>query len=223
MSTTALQIAADACNDAGLDQTLTSFTMTEWPYSAVLNCMNTAISDMNRAGSFSFGETSLALTYSSGVSSYDLNTVGSSVIEPRRIIRLRRELVNYAGELTEYNYRDFQRNFRATTIPTQQPTAWAKFGGTLYLNNKPDQDYTLTLYYYKQIQPIVVGTNDTLATIIPEYHIDVLRDLTKAILLKEMGRPDFSNQYTLAMKKVNALVAKSQEDVGIPTCFPRAF
>ena len=220
---TALQIAADAYNDAGTDQTLTSFTMSEWPYSIALNVINTAIGDMNREGSYSFGEASQLLTYTPGNSSYNLNTVASYVIEPRRIMRVRRELTNYAGELKEYNYRDFQRYFRNTSLITQKPVAWSKYSGILYLNSIPDQDYNLTIYYYQQIQPIVVGVNDNQDTIIPEYHEDVLRDLMKAQLLKEMGRPDFSNQYTLAMKKVAELVARSNEDTGIPSVMPRAF
>jgi len=223
MTSTALQIAAAAYNDARMDQTLTSFSMTEWPYSIALDVINSAIADMNRAGSYSFAESNQALTYSPGLSTYNLNTVASSVIEPRRIMRVRRELASNAGELSEYNFRDFQKRFLSVTQPTAQPTAWGKYGQTLYLNTIPDKDYTLTIYYYQQIQPIVIGSNDNQATIIPSYHEDVLRDLTKAILLKEVERGDFANQYTLAIKKVQALVARSNEDGGLPQNFPRAF
>lgn len=223
MATSILQIVADAYLDAGTDQTITSFSMTEWPFSAALNIVNSAIADLNRLGSYSFAEAELLLPYTAGVGSYDLNTVGPYVIEPRRIMRLRRELLNQAGELTEYNYRDFQKRFRANAVPTQKPFGWAKFGGTLFLNSIPDQDYQLTLYYYQQIQPIVVGVNDNSPTIVPEYHTDVLRDMTKACLLKEMQRPDFANQYALAKGKADKLLARSNEDVGMPTSLPRTF
>lgn len=223
MVTTALQVAAAAYLDAGTDQTLTSFSLSEWPYSSALHIINSAIADLNRLGSYSFSESSLVLPYSAGVYTYNLNTVGPAIIEPRRIMRLRRELSGYAGELAEFNFRNFQRRFMNIQAPTQQPLAWAKYSTTLYLNSIPDQDYQLTLYYYQQIQPVVVGVNDNSPTIIPEYHIDVIRDLTKAILLKEMGRTDFANQYTLAVKKATMLLARSNEDCGLPTNMPRMF
>jgi len=223
MSSTVLQVVADSFKDANIDQPLTSFSMEEWPYCAALNIVNSAIADLNRLGSYSFAETELLLPYSIGVNSYNLNTVGPYIIEPRRIMRLRRELSGQAGELTETNYRDFQKRYRNGATMTQKPIAWAKFGGNLHLNSIPDQDYQLTLYYYQQIQPIVVGVNDNQPTIIPEYHIDVLRDMTKAYLLKEMQRPDFTNQYTLAKGKADKLLARSNEDVGLPAQLPRAF
>lgn len=224
MVSTALQVAAGAFLDAGTGQDLTAFDMTtEFPFCLALNCINSAISALNLMGSYSFAETTLILPYSVGVSSYNLNTVGPTVIEPRRIMRLRRELVGLAGELVEYNYRDFQKRFRAAALQTQQPRTWAKYAGILYLDSIPDKDYTHTLYYYQHIEPIVVGVNDNLPTIIPEHHIDILRDMTNANLLKEMGRPDFANQYTLAKVKASALLARSNQDSGMLTQMPRSF
>jgi hypothetical protein len=223
MASTALQLAAAACNDAGLDQTLTSFSMAEWPYSSLLDVTNRAIAEMNRAGNLVFGETTQVLTYTPSVYTYNLNTVAANPIEPRRILRLRRELVNQSGELAEYNFRDFQKRFWVNTIPTIKPVAWAKFASTLYLNSIPDQDYTLTMYYYQPIQPIVVGSNDNSVTIVPFYHEDVLREMIFAQLIGYMGRPDFSNAYTLAKQKLATLVAKSNEDIGLPQNMPRAF
>jgi hypothetical protein len=225
VTTTALQVCASAYRQANVDQTLTSLSNTqEFPYNIALDLLNKAILELNRMGNFWFCETSVTLPYSSGVSSYNLNTLATPVVEPKRITRLRAEnlTVGAAGELTEVNYRNFEYAYRTQTVPTQQPTAWAKYNGTLYLNAIPDQDYGLTLYYYQDL-PSASNVDGSDIMIVPDAHIDILQDGVYAYLLSRMGRPDFQNAYSLWQAKAHKLVSLINKDAGLPTQMPAAF
>lgn len=217
---TALQIAADAYALVNMDQTLSSFSNSqEFPYNIALILFNDLISELNRKGNYWFCETSVSLAYSPGVYTYDLTTLATPPIEPKRITRIRRELLNYEGELVEYNWRNFQRRYRLTTIPIQMPNGWAKYDQQIQLNYIPDQDYTQKLYYYQDI-PAVVNTGDILP--VPQMHEDVLRYGIANKLRKRMEIPDPALDADFQMKLAD-LIGAIGEDAGMGTQMPAAF
>jgi len=223
MGSSPLQLAASAFQEANVG-TLSSFTMTAFPYNHALDIINEAISEMNRAGVYTYTDLSQLLTYTPSVYTYNLDTVAAYPIEPRKIQYLRLESTTTSkGELVEYNFRDFQKRFMTGAMPTGKPLGWSKYGNTLYLSSIPDQDYKVTIYYFSSIPLITVGSNDTTSMGLPPVYEDILRKLIYALLLGVMGRPDFSTQYQLARQKVDEAVAINQTDYGMPTQMPKAF
>ncbi len=220
MGSTAVQICAAAYREANLDQTLSSFSTTqEFPYNIALDLLNKVLSEMNREANYWFTESTQALTYGSGTSSYSLTSFTPD-IDPKRIIRIRREASNYWGELTELNWNLFQQLYRSASIPNAQPTHWAKYGNTIYLNVGQDQDYTMVLYHFKDM-PMITATSDTF--LVPDADEDVIQDGVYAYLLQRMGRPDFVSAHALWMAKVQELKADMKEDAGIPQQMPANF
>jgi len=214
--TTALGICQAAYRQVNLDQTLSSFSNSqEFPYNIALDLINTVIQEMNRMGRYWFAETSLALTYTLGINTYNLGS-----IDPKDVTRIRREAENYQGELQELNYRAFQRKFENNIPPIQMPKRWSKFNNTLFFDSIPDQDYTITLYYFEDI-PQVVNTTDTL--IIPFKDEDVIREGVYAYLCERIGRPDFGEAYQNYLNKISKLLADMKKDTGLPQQWPGAF
>jgi hypothetical protein len=219
-TTTALQAANSALRQSNLDEisTLISNSNTPFPDKIVLDCLNMAIREMNRKGRFWFMESAVVLPYSVGVSSYTFDSLGS--VDPKGVLRIRREMDPLEGELVQQNYRWFQQRYRQQPILTQMPRAWTKFGNTLYLDSIPDQNYTLTMYCLKDI-PIVTADNTTFPC--QESDVDVFIDGLMAYLHHRTSNPDYAQVYQLWMSKVNALIADMAQDAGMPTQMPAAW
>jgi hypothetical protein len=219
--TNALGIVQSAYRQANMDQVPQSFsTSLEFPYNIGLDLMNTVLQELNQLGRYSFSQSTQELPYATNTNTYDLNTVATNPVQPEDIIKLRREATNYQGDLSEMNYRAFQRRYDVTGIPTEMPSRWSYFNYTLYLNFYPDQDYTITMYYYQDI-PLAVNTTDTL--IVPVVNEDVLRDGIYAYLCERIGRPDFQPAYQLYLTKAKKIVAKQNKSAGMPRQMPGAF
>lgn len=214
---TALQIAAKAYSKANMDQTLSSFSMTEWPYSIAMDLLNEVIAEMNNFGNLYFLETATALTYASNTYSY---TLSSYSIDPRRIIRLRRTATNI-GNLHFMNHEAFQGVYRGeSTITTGTPEYWTLFGSTLETNVSQDQDYSLKVYHYKDM-PAIAATSDTL--LVPERDEYVVVEGVYALLLQVIGRQDFTTAYSLFQSKCSQLRAASDKSSFAPRVMPAAF
>lgn len=213
----ALAIAASAFKQANLDQTLSSFSMTDFPYNCALDLFNLVIREMNRKGRYWFAETSQTLAYSAGVYQYNYNTLN---IPPHAILRLRKEATDHYGELTQLNWREFQQLYRRSAIETTEPVAWSKYGGLLELSSKPDQDYTIKVYYLQAL-PLVVNTTDSLLG--GDENEDVYQEGVYAYLLQRLARQDWQQAYQLFDAKTNALLADIKQDAGQPRQLPAAF
>ena len=215
---TAIQVCAEAYRNANLDQDLTSFsTSQEFPYNLSIDLINKVIREMNRMGSWWFTETETALAYTVGVYSYSFTSLS---VDPKKVLRIRREVSGQQGELRQYNWRQFQITFRQSSILTTLPTGWSKYGNTLELNVIPDQDYTLGLYHYRDM-PVIAATTDTF--LVPVADEDVLTDGVYAYLLQRMGRPDFQAAYQLFKEKAVALMGDNRQDAGLPSQMPANF
>lgn len=217
MASTAVEIVAKAYRNHNLDSVTSFSTSLEFPYNIALDLINDVISEMNRAGSYWFTETSTALTYSSGVYQYSFATLE---IDPKRVIRIRKELADHWGDLKQYNWYDFQRWYRTATIPTAEPTAFSKFGYSLELNVKPDQDYTLKVYHYKDM-PLIETTTDTF--LVPERDEDVLYYCCYQLLGYRTGRWTLEEALRAMRIKINPLLADMKQDAGMPLQMPAAF
>lgn len=212
----ALQVITEAFKRHNLDA-VTSFSMTEFPHSVALNILNDVIRKMNRLGNLWFTETKTALSYSGGVYQYSFTSLA---VDPMRIINVRREATDYWGELDQYNYRDFQRQWRSSSMITAKPTAWSKFGTNLELNTIPDQDYTLYLYHYKDM-PVVTTTTDTF--LIPERDEDILIDNCYQMIGAETGRWDKATALTLIEANTKPFLVTIRSDAGLPAQMPAMF
>lgn len=219
MSSTALQIVASAYKQANMDQTLSSFSMSDFPYNIAMDLLNTVIQEMNREGRYWFTETSATLTYSAGVYQYAYSSIGSGV-DPKSILRIRKEATDHKQELTQMNWRAFQECFRRDAVQTTEPTHWAKYGTQLELNCIPDQDYTIKVYHLRDM-PLVSAVSDTL--LCQEADEDVFREGVYAYLLNRLSRPDADKAYQFYWKKVQSLLADMKQDVGMPRQMPAAF
>lgn len=219
MTSTALQLVASAYKQANMDQTVTSFSMSDFPYSIAKDLLNTVISEMNREGHYWFTETSASLTYSAGVYQYAYSTIGSG-LDPKGILRIRKEATDHQGELIQLNWRHFQQRFRRSAIETREPRYWSKYGNQIELDAKPDQDYELKIYYLRDM-PMITATTDTL--LCQETDEDVFREGVYAYLLNRLGRADWDDAYQFYWKKALSLLADMKQDVGTPRQFPAAF
>ncbi len=217
MGSTALAIISEAYRHHNLDE-ITEFNSTmEFPYNLAKDVINQVIREMNRLGNYWFTETRTNLTYTAGVYQYSFNTLG---VDPKRLVRIRKEANNQWGELTEYNWRHFQRLYRSSTITTANPVAFSKYGDTLELNSKPDQNYSLVAYHFKDM-PLVSLPTDTF--LIPERDEDVLIDCAHQLLGYKLGRWDLGTALQACRIKINPLLVDSKQDAGMPTQMPAAF
>jgi hypothetical protein len=141
-------------------------------------------------------------------------------IDPKGILRIRKEATDHFGELREMNKRSFEQRFRRSAVSTGEPCFWTKYGGTLELNAKPDQDYSLTVYYLRDL-PLIASDTDTL--LCQETDEDVFREGVYAYLLQRLGRADWQTAYQMYTAKAQALLADMKQDSGMPTQMPAAF
>ena len=212
----ALSLCNSAFRQANIDQTLTSLSEDQdFPYNIAKDLLNTVIQDINRHGNFWFTQTSLIVTPIQA--SIDLASIG---IDPKKIIRLRRELAEDQGELIAVNWRVFQQNFRQTPLTTGRPTLWSKFNQTIQLNVIPDKPYNLTLYYHQDI-PLVLDASDVV--VFPDSDGDILREGVYAYLLLRLGRADFTTAYQLYQTKLKSLLANQKQDGSLPSQMPSNF
>jgi hypothetical protein len=212
----ALSICQSAYRQANIDQTLSDFSITQdFPYNIALDLLNTVIQDVNRQGNFWFTQASTVIAPVSA--SLDLSPFN---IDPKKVIRVRREISNDQGELIPVNWRTFQHNFRQGSIPTSRPTIWSRFNQTIQLNVIPDKNYQLTVYYYQDI-PLVSQTTDNI--VFPLSDSDVLREGVYAYLLLRLGRSDFGTAYQLYQSKLKTLLANQKQDTSLPNQLPANF
>ena len=216
---TALQIAASAYAQANMDQTLTSFSMSDFPYNVAKDLLNTVIQEMNRMGRYWFTETSATLSYSGGVYQYTYSSIASN-LDPKGILRLRKELVDHKQELVQVNWRAFQERYRRDAVQTAEPLYWAKFGNQLELNAIPDQDYTIKVYYLRDM-PLVTSASENL--LCQDTDEDVFREGVYAYLLNRLGRPDWEKAYQIFRDKASDLLADMRQDVGLARQMPASF
>lgn len=214
---TALEIAAAAYRQANLDQDLSSFSMTDFPYSIALDLFNTVIREMNRKGRYWFAESTANLTYSVGVYQY---TYASLSVDPNAILRIRKEATDKWEELTQMNWRKFQEYYRRSAIQTTEPKYWSKYNGQIELNCIPDQDYTIKVYHLRDL-PLIAATTDTLLCQVSDE--DVFQEGIYAYLLNRLSRADWITAYQTYINKVDSLLADMKEDVGLPRQMPAAF
>jgi hypothetical protein len=212
----ALSLCSSAFRQANIDQTLTSLSEDQdFPYNIAKDLLNTVIQDVNRQGNFWFTQTSVQVTPVQA--SIDLAPLG---IDPKKIIRLRREHPQDQGDMIAINWRVFQQNFRQTPLVEGRPTLWSKFNQTLQLNVIPDKSYNLTVYYHQDI-PLIQSVSD--AVVFPDSDGDILREGVFAYLLLRLGRADFATAYQLYQTKLKSLLANQKQDSSLPTQMPANF
>lgn len=214
---TAVQIITEAYRHHNLDEVTTFSTSLEFPYNIAKDVLNSVIREMNRVGPFWFTETETSLTYSAGVISY---TLSSNNIDPNRVIQVRKTATNYWGALSQYEYNQFLDKFRKTSVTTTQPSAWAKFGDTLYLDVYPDQDYTIKVLHFRDL-PVVNATTDTF--LIPERDEDILIDNCYQMLGYRLGKWDVGTALQAIAAKTRPLLANMKQDSGLARQMPAAF
>jgi hypothetical protein len=214
---TALEICASAYREANMDQTLSSFSLQDFPYSLAKGLLNKVIAEMNRAGKYWFTETATALVYSPGISSYNMTTLK---IDPKAITRVVKTLNNGSVVMTPLNYSDFMRRYPASTIQTNEPNYYSRYNNIIYLNSVPDKNYGITVYHLADMGKIVSET-DTLPC--PESDEDVFQDGVYAYLLNRLGRADAKAAWDAWQLKVSNLLADVYNDAAMPTQMPAAF
>lgn len=217
MGSTALQIVTEAYRHQNLDEVTSFSTSQEYPYNIAKDIINQVIREMNRLGSYWFTETKTALAYSGGVYQYSFNTLA---VDPKKVIRIRREATNYIGDLKQYNWYHFQRLFRSAAVTTAQPEGFSKFGDSLELSTIPGQDYSIYVYHFKDM-PLITATSDTF--LVPERDEDVLIDACYQLLGYKMGRWGLEAALQAIALKVSPLLADMKQDAGIPLQMPAAF
>jgi hypothetical protein len=217
MGSSALQIVTEAYRHHNLDEVTSFSTAQEFPYNIAKDILNQVIREMNRLGSYWFCETKTALPYSVGVYQYSFNTLA---IDPKRVIRIRKEATDKWGNLKQSSWYHFQRLYRSTSVQTAEPTAFSKFGDALELNVIPDQDYSLYVYHFKDM-PLISATSDTF--LLPERDEDILIDACYQILGYKLGRWGLEAALQAIALKVIPLLADNQQDVGMPYQMPAAF
>jgi len=214
---TAVQIVTEAYRKHNLDEVTSFATTQEFPYNLANSLINDVITKMNRLGSFWFTETKTQLAHSEGTYTWNLNTLA---IDPKKIRFIQMEATDHWGELVPYSFRQFQNWYRRASIPTQKPTAWTYHANTLELNYKPDQDYSIYVYHFKDM-PKVTAVSDTF--LIPEADEDILIDNCYEMLGFYLGRWDEARALAVIEAKTQPLLADMKKDRGIPRQMPRAF
>lgn len=217
MGSTALQIITEAYRAHNLSEVTTFSTSLEFPYRIAKDILNDVIRQLNRQGNYWFTETKTALTYGVGTYQYSFNTLA---VDPKRVIRVRKELADHYGDLNQVNWETFQRLYRSSATQTTEPTAWSKYGDTLELNNIPDQSYTLYVYHFKDM-PKVTATSDTF--LVPEQDEDILIDCCFQMLGYKLGKWDLGTAIQAMRLRIEPLLADMKQDAGLPLQMPAAF
>lgn len=215
---TALDICAAAYRRANLDQPLSSWFQQDFPFNVARDIMNLVIQEMNSKGHYWFTETYSSLMYTPGVNEWSFTSFQS---DPKGILRIRKELPGYKGELIESNFRNFQQRWRVdSTIASGEPRYWSKFGNSFQLDTIPDKDYNLVVYHLRDM-PDIVENVDALLCQDADNH--VFQEGCYAYLLKTLQRPDWDSAYAAYISKVNNILAEMNKDVGIPRQMPAMF
>lgn len=217
MGSTAIQLVTEAYRRHNLDEVTSFSTSLEHPYNLAKDVLNQVIREINRTGSFWFMETATSLPYSVGVYQYTLSSYG---INEKKILRIRREASNYWGKLKQVKWDDFQTLYRSSAMTSGQPTVCSKFGGVLELNVVPDQDYSLKVSHYKDMD-IISATTDTLS--MPEDSEDIVIEGCYQYLGYLIGRWDLAAALGGIQAKVKPFLVDINQDAGIPTQMPAAF
>jgi len=220
--TNAIDICKQAYRKAKLNTSFlngwTSFSVNdESPYDQALDLLNQVIREISREKAYSFQEDIKSLTYTSGISSYNLKTLG---IEPERIYRVRKTLSGALGEIKQIGYDIFSALYDPAVLIAGEPSVFSKFGTTLFLNSLLDKDYGIKIYYYKTL-PLVVSASDTF--IIPEHHEDVLVWGVYAYLLNAMIHPNANSAYAIYREKLSEMKRDQDQDYGIALAMPAVF
>lgn len=218
---TALQICAEAYRQAQVANTLTSFgTSQAFPYNNALGYLQDMVRDMNRRGDYWAMETSSALTYSAGVYQWTMSSQ-SPAIDPKKITKVWLEASNHWGELEFVEWNTFKQKFRLAAVQTSKPGYWTKWGDTLELSTKPDQDYTLTVYHIRQI-PLPTITSSTFGSW-PTKDEDVFILGVKWRVLKGFGAADWQDEFQLYEARINELLADMKQEHAAPCQMPANF
>lgn len=215
---TAIQIIAEAYRQLNLTEPASFSSSSEFPLNVAKDILNKTIREMNRLGNLWFMETSTSLPYGVGVYTYDLTALG---IDPKRIAYIRRDTQDNRGELKQYQSRNFNKLFRGySTLNTTAPTVWMKYNNTLELNAIPDQDYSLTVYHFRDM-PLITATSDPV--LVPERDEDILIDACTEWLKVRIGQQDSSSALINTKIKLAPFLVQIESDAGLPNQMPAAF
>lgn len=219
---TALAILNVAYQDHNLD-TLSSFDSSlEFPYNLAKNILNEVIRDLNRLGNYWFCETKTNIPYYLSTYAYSFRALE---IDPKRIKYIRRDALNYQGELQQMNYRDFQKTYRLSSVSTGSPSTWSKYGDTLELNVVPDRDYSLFAYHYQDM-PLITVTTDSQSTgsiLVPEADEDLLERGCYQYLGYKIGKWAYQQALEEIYTKARPFLVSVDEDAGIARQMPANF
>jgi hypothetical protein len=212
MGSTALQICAKAYLKANTETDLTSFSMSDWPFSIAQILINDVIREINRHGNLWFNEAKIPLTYVPSGYTYDLSPAGYD-ISTRNILFIQRESSSNPGFLTPISWKQWQKKSGYPTLKTQVPGEYSVFNNILYLTTIPDKDYSLAIYGTQDI-PAVTSETDTFN--LQDADEEVLFLGVYAYLLQALGRPDFTTMYQLFQARLQAMLkeARNQSDIG---------
>ncbi|MEB3286178.1 MAG: hypothetical protein VKJ04_01610 [Vampirovibrionales bacterium] len=217
MGSTAQEIISEAFRHHNLNEVNAFSVSQEFPYKIAKDILNDVLRMMNRMGSYWFTETRTALSYTPNQYAYQLPSLS---IDPKRIIRVRREAAERWGDLKQVNWQQFQACYRNASIATGEPIIWSKFGNTLELNCIPAEDYHLVAYHFADL-PAVVAPADTL--LVPERDEDVLIDCCYQLLGYKMGRWSYQSAIQAMQVRIQPLLANTKQDAGIAYQMPAAF
>lgn len=216
--TTALELMQNVFRRANMEAELSSFSTSQsFPYDIALSVLNHAVDDLNSRGRYRFMETSTALTYSSGVYTYSLETLE---VDAEAITSIERRLANYQGKLKALNNTQFRDKYRRSPVQEGVPSHWTDHGDTLELDVEPDQDYSIYVWHYAPISRYS-ATSDVIN--IPTRHLYVLENMAYGWLLEALGRQDFPRVYDIALRAANKMKVNDRNLRSRPSVMPRAF
>lgn len=217
MTSTAIQLVTEAYRKHNLDEVSSFSTSLTFPYNLAQNVLNDTLREIDRIGNLTFMETSTALSYSAGVYTYAMSTL---LIDPVRIKYIRKEATNYWGELQQFQERQFKKRYRMAAVATAQPSAWTKYGDTIELDAKPDQDYTITVYHYKSLQ-LVTATSDTFT--MPSLGEDIIVSGCYQLLGAYIGKWDDLTALAKLKQIAQPFLVETKGDAGLPRQMPAGF
>jgi hypothetical protein len=215
--TTGLAVCNSAFKQAQLDQELTSFGISEFPYNCALDILNDVLREISKTGAFWFLKKEQFLPYQVNTSTYNLAYL-ANIIDPKRIVSLARTK-EQKGTLQQIND-ELMRELRNTNLETGVPTRYALFNQTLWLNAIPEKDYGLLLVHYDDM-PLIVTETDNLP--LPDDDIDTVIAGVYAYLLQRLGRGDFGTAYQLYDRKLKRLLRETRRNYGLPQALPALF
>lgn len=220
---TAIQLLQMAYRDHNLEAPSAFSTTTEFPLNIAQDLINEVIQELNKMGNFWFCRTKTAFAYTANVYTYNLGTLE---INPNRIEYVRRDSTTLSGgELIQYEYRMFQRLFRGTTIPSGIPGKYSIFNDTIEFDIKPDADYSIFCYHFKDM-PYITATTDSQSTgaiLVPTQYEDLIRQGCYYFLGSKIGKWDHDKALLDLKYKAQPFLIVVKSNSGIPTRMPAAF